>query len=110
MYVYNYFIFADLGERAGREQAAVLVRAVDLVGHQPGAGQSTHLATGSSFFRIDYTLLNNELILKILNSTPFKRKIRKHFISFLILYFNKYRNKKVYFFVCVRRKREQIRF
>ena len=32
------------------------------------------------------------------------------FISFLILYFNKYRNKKVYFFVCVRRKREQIRF
>ena len=79
MYVYNYFIFADLGELAGREQAAVLVRAVDLVGHQPGAGQSTHLATGSSFFRIDYTLLNNEFILKILNSTPFGRKIRKHF-------------------------------
>ena len=53
MYVYNYFIFADLGERAGREQAAVLVRAVDHAGHQPGAGQATHLATGSFFFRID---------------------------------------------------------
>ena len=37
------------------------------------------LTTGSSFFRIDYTLLNNEFILKILNSTPFGRKIRKHF-------------------------------
>ena len=33
-----------------------------------------------------------------------------YMFSFLILYFNKYRNKKVYFFVCVRRKREQIRF
>ena len=49
MYVYNYFIFADLGERAGREQAAVLVRAVDRAGHQPGAGQATH--HGKFFFQ-----------------------------------------------------------
>ena len=37
------------------------------------------LTTGSSFFRIDYTLLNNEFILKILISTPFGRKIRERF-------------------------------
>ena len=72
MYVYNYFIFAELGERAGREQAAVLVQAIS-------QAPDNQLTTGSSFFRIDYTLLNNEFILKILNSTPFGRKIRKHF-------------------------------